>query len=244
MTRLMKVQKRRQQEDLVASRLMTNAMNHLQRFAENLWIADGPAVRFFGVPYPTRMVVVKLGDGSLWINSPVEATREQAHQLEQIGPVAHLVSPTRLHDWRLEQWAAFFPHAQIWKARTLGDRPPQAWSADIDQLVFQGSRALSEAEFFHRHSRTLLMGDFLQNFQPERGRAVRNALLYFGGILGGGAPCDLRLSFAGKRHMELGRQSLRDLLAWDFDKLVPAHGDCVVADAKPFVKRAFRWLER
>jgi hypothetical protein len=29
---------------------------------------------------------------------------------------------------------------------------------------------------------------------------------------------------------------------WDFDKLIIAHGPCVDHDAKPFVKRAFRWL--
>jgi hypothetical protein len=227
---------------LAGARLTHILVDTLQRFAENLWIADGPTVRFFGMKYPTRMVVVRLGDGSVWINSPVPATREEAEQLERIGPVAHLVSPTRLHDWRLEQWAAFFPQARVWKARSLGDTPPQAWKADLDQLLFRGSRVLSESEFFHRRSGTLVMGDFIQNFQPCRGRVLRNAFLAFGGILQGGAPRDLRLSFAGKRHMELGRQSLRELLAWDFDKLVPAHGDCVESDAKAFVERSFRWL--
>ncbi|MDQ2817067.1 MAG: DUF4336 domain-containing protein [Candidatus Eremiobacteraeota bacterium] len=217
-------------------------VDSLQRFAENLWIAEGPTVRFFGMPYPTRMIVVRLVDGSLWVNSPVAATREEAGQLEHIGPIAHLVSPTRLHDWRLKQWAEFFPQAQVWKARVLGDAPPQAWKADIDQLIFRGSRVLSEAEFFHRHSRTLIVGDFIQNFQPYQGRVLRNAFLRFGGILQGGAPRDLRLSFAGKRHTELGRESLRKLLAWDFDKLVPAHGDCVDGEAQSFVKRSFRWL--
>jgi hypothetical protein len=218
-------------------------VDSLQRFGKDLWIAEGPTVRFFGMPYPTRMVVVRLGNGSLWIDSPVAATGEQAKQLEQIGPVAHLVSPTRLHDWRLEQWAAFFPQARVWKARMLDDTPPEVWSADIDQLLFRGSRVLSEVEFFHKRSRTLIMGDFIQNFQPQPGRILRNAFLHFGGILQGGAPRDLRLSFLGKRHIELGRESLSRLLAWDFDKLVPAHGDCVDRDAKSFVKRSFRWLQ-
>lgn len=217
-------------------------MNALHRFSENVWIADGPTVSFFGFPYPTRMVVVKLGDGSLWINSPVEATREQAMQLAQLGPVAHLVSPTRLHDWRLEQWAQHFPHAHVWKADALNDTPPPAWQSDLDQLIFRGSRVLSEAEFFHRPSRTLIMGDFIQNFQPEPGHALRNAFLRFGGIMQGGMPCDLRTSFAGKRHMALARESFRRILAWDFDKLILAHGACIEADAKPFVQRSLHWL--
>ena len=36
----------------------------------------GPSVRFVSASLPTRMIVVKLGDGSLWINSPVAVSRE------------------------------------------------------------------------------------------------------------------------------------------------------------------------
>jgi hypothetical protein len=78
-------------QDSAGSRLTHRRVDSLQRFAENLWIAEGPSVRFFGMLYPTRMVVVRLGDGSLWINSPVAATREEAGQLEHIGPISHLV---------------------------------------------------------------------------------------------------------------------------------------------------------
>ena len=214
----------------------------LHRFADDLWISEGPTVRFFGVPYPTRMIVVKLGDGSLWINSPVMATREQAAELASIGRIAHLVSPTRLHDWRLESWSEFYPNAQVWKARALGNLSPPAWKADIDQMRFRGSFALSEVEFFHRRSRTLIVGDFIQNFQPRRGRPMRNVLLRLGGIQGG-APCDLRFSFLGKQRRRLGQDSLRKMLSWDFDKLVVAHGDCVQSHAKTFVERSFRWLD-
>jgi hypothetical protein len=112
---------------------------------KNYWIADGPAVRFLGISFPTRMIVVKLNDRSLWVNSPVAATRDQAGQLDAIGPVAHLVSPTPLHDWRLKEWATFFPRAEVWKACTLGDAPPAAWEADIERLLFRASVALSEA---------------------------------------------------------------------------------------------------
>jgi hypothetical protein len=35
-------------------------------------------------------------------------------------------------------------------------------------------------------------------------------------------------------------QRFEKLLAWDFDKLIIAHGGCIERDAKPFVERAFR----
>jgi hypothetical protein len=39
-------------------------MPNFQNFAENVSIIDGPLVRAIGVPLPTRMIVVKLADGS------------------------------------------------------------------------------------------------------------------------------------------------------------------------------------
>ncbi len=217
-------------------------MDALREFAKDIWIADGPAVRFWGIPFPTRMIVVRLGDGSLWVNSPVSATRDQVKSLEYIGSVAHLVSPTPLHDWRLKQWAEFFPHARVWEASALDDAPPAAWSADIDQLLFRGSIVLSEAEFLHKPSRTLIMGDFIQNYGFERERPLLNALKRLGGVLDGGAPSDLRFSFIGKRRRRLGAESLRKLLSWDFDKIIVAHGDLTTDSARSLVERSFQWL--
>ena len=217
-------------------------MDVLQSFARDIWIADGPAVRFWGISFPIRMIVVKLSDGSLWVNSPVAATSDQVAQLDNIGSVAHLVSPTPLHDWRLKQWATFFPRAQVWKACALDDAPPAAWKAEIDQLLFRGSIVLSEVEFFHKPSRTLIMGDFIQNYGFERRRPLLNALKRLGGVLGGGSPRDLRISFVGKRRRRLGEESLRKLLSWDFDKIVIAHGDLTIDNARELVERSFRWL--
>ena len=76
----------------------------------------GPSVRFVFASLPTRMIVVKLGDGSLWINSPVAVSRETLDQIDVIGPGRYLVAPTALHIWRLEQWTRYS------LKRSCGDR--------------------------------------------------------------------------------------------------------------------------
>lgn len=43
-------------------------LNEIER---DIWVADGASVPFFGFPYPTRMTVVRLADGSLWVCSPI-----------------------------------------------------------------------------------------------------------------------------------------------------------------------------
>lgn len=225
-------------------------MQPLQEFGPHIWIADGPVVKTAGFSFPTRMIVVKLSDGSVWINSPVQATREQMESVAALGPVKYLVAPSSLHVWRFEGWSGVYPQAELWipprtripnpSMHVLGDDPPAAWSADLDQMVFRGSAILDEVYFHHRGSRTLIFNDFIQRYDPRN--PFLRALATLAGVRSGGTPPDIRLSFTfGKAQ---GRESLRKLLSWDFDKVILAHGPCVTIDAKLFVQRAFRWLAR
>jgi hypothetical protein len=230
-------------------------MHGLREFGPDIWTADGPPVHAFGpVTLPTRMIVVKLSDGSLWINSPVSASRAELESLAQVGEVRFLVAPTRLHVWRLAHWEALFPGAEVWMppgvsnrrqnrpfTNVLGDEPTSAWARDIDQLVFRGNLFLEEVEFLHIKSRTLIFADFVQNYHAQAHRHVLNGFLKLGGVLDGGVPRDIRLSFVSR---DRGRESLRRLLSWDFDRLILAHGVCIERGAKAFVERAFRWLIR
>lgn len=196
----------------------------LATYGPGLWIADGPRVSFFG-PFtlPTRMMVVKLADGALWINSPIETSADEMDRVAELGPVRHLVAPTKLHVWRLAAWKTHFPDARTWEPpEILSDEAPPAWANDLDQAVFRGSAILEEIEFFHRASRTLIFTDFIQNYRFMRG-----------------VPPDIRLSFIRRAQ---GKASLQRILAWDFENLVIAHGEGVTGNAKAFVRSAFAWL--
>ena len=231
-----------------------NCMTSLEPFAENIWIANGPTVRAVGIPFPTRMIAVRLGGGSWWVNSPVSVPRELLDDMTAEGPVRFLVAPTKLHVWRLKSWHALFPDAELWAppqlprqferlpfAGILGDVPTASWADEFDQLVFRGNLFVEEVYFLHRESRTVIFGDFIQNHPPAKGRPMLNALFKLAGVASpeGGVPFDIRLSFTNRT---LARRSLEKLLAWDFDKLILAHGVCVEEDAKAFVRRAFHWL--
>jgi hypothetical protein len=171
-------------------------------------------------------------------------------QLAAIGPVKYLVAPTPLHVWRLQSWAKLFPSAQLWGpprgchrsalfTHVLGDAPPAEWAQDLDQLVFRGNLFLDEVYFFHFKSRTLIFGDFIQNYPPNRKRRLATFLQRLAGVSGVGVPVDVRLSFVNRA---LARASLEKMLSWDFDRLIVAHGEVVQSDAKTQVRRAFAWL--
>lgn len=157
-----------------------------------------------------------------------------------------------MHLWRLDEWRSLLPQAEFWGppslansphrrafAGILGDKPPHEWQDDLDQVVFSGNAVLREVEFLHKPSRTLIFGDFVQNYPPEESRPLATALRRLAGVSGPGVPIDIRLTFFNKK---LGRLALAKMLSWDFDRLVLAHGASLDHDAKPLVCRAFAWL--
>ena len=233
-------------------------MTDLHAFADNVWIVDGPNVRDMGVMFTTRMTVVKLSDGSLWVNSPVALPFDTLKRITDLGPVTYLLAATPRHVWRLAAWHTLFPDAQLWAPRPtlftlkkghlpltgiLGDDLPQAWKEDFDQLAFEGNPLIEEVLFLHKRSRTVILDDLIQIHPIVKGKPFRNALFKLEGVVSphGGVGLDIKLSFTNRT---LARQSLERLISWDFDKLIIAHGVCVEKDAKPFVERAFRWLVR
>ena len=73
-------------------------------FGPSLFVADGPTVSFYGFPYPTRMVVARLSDGSAWVWSPVALTDDIIEFMDTFASVGRIVSPNKIHHLFLAQW--------------------------------------------------------------------------------------------------------------------------------------------
>lgn len=233
-------------------------MPDLTAFGTNIWIVDGPKVRDMGLIFTTRMTVVKLSDGSVWVESPVTLPSEIHDQIRGIGSVQYVVSSTQRHVWRLNAWHELYPNAQLWAptgarlaagkspvpaSDVFTDTPAPGWAEDLEQLAFRGSSLLKEVIFLHKESRTVILGDLVQANPMLKGRPFRNAVFKLMGAAypKGGVGYDLRLSF---RDRTLARESLERLMSWDFDRLILAHGACLETGAKSFLREAFLWLAR
>jgi len=226
----------------------------LDAFGPSLYVADGPVVSFFGFPYPTRMAVAQLSDGSAWVWSPVVLTEELARAVEDIGPVCHIVSPNKLHHLFLKDWAKRWPDARLYAppglARKrpelrfhaeLGDEPDAAWATDIDQAIFHGSIAMEEVVFFHRASRTVIIGDLVQRFPEAKVSGWRGMLMRLDGLVGehGSTPREWRASFLRRG---LARAARSRVLGWKAERLLIAHGDCSRNDATVILTGALGWI--
>jgi hypothetical protein len=227
----------------------------LRAFGSELWLADGPPVRFLGlVPYPTRMAVARLASGELWVWSPIALDAALAAEVDALGPVRQLVAPSKLHHLALGDWARRYPEARLHAAPglaakrpdlafagELGDAPDPAWAGQIEQVVFRGSRILDEVVFFHRVSRSVLVTDLVQRLEPAQVSPWLRGPLRVWGVVGerGSTPLEWRWLWWDRR---AGRAALAQALAWNPDRLVVAHGACVAENGRDALATGLRWL--
>jgi len=226
----------------------------LKEFGASLFYSDGPTVPFFGFPYPTRMAVAKLSDGSVWVWSPVELTEELANEVQAIGPVRHIVSPNKIHHLFLKEWADRWPDALVYAppglARRkpdlrfdaeLGGEPDPAWAADIDQVIFRGSLTMEEVVFFHRQSRTVIICDLIQRHPASTMSGWKGMLMRLDGLVGerGSTPREWRASFLKRGPARTARKKV---LGWNAERLLIAHGECVKTEAADVITAALSWI--
>lgn len=221
---------------------------------EGVWLADGPSVSFYGFPYPTRMVAVRLTDGSLWVWSPIALDDELRAELEDLGPPRWVVEPNKLHHLALSEWIDAWPDLQLYAppgladkrtdltfAAEITDEAPPAWAGEIDQVCIEGSFAMTEVLFFHRASSTCLVGDLVQKHAPDAMKAWQRWVMKADGLTGpdGSTPREWRWTFV---HRDRARQAVQRALAWEPRRLVIAHGASAFSDGASVLRRSLAWL--
>lgn len=222
----------------------------LERVAEGLHVARHP-LRVLGVEFGTRMTVITLPDGGLWLHSPIPIDDALRSALDALGPVRHIVAPNLFHHLFLSPCQALYPDASLHVApgfdrkrpdlkpdAVLGGALPEAWGDAIDAVLLEGMPALNETVFFHRPSRTLIVTDLVFNFGRPTGWA--GLFCRLNGIYGKVTPSRVYRS-AIKDKAAFGR-SVGRLLEWDFERVVLAHGGPIEEAGKATLEPGLRPL--
>lgn len=209
----------------------------LVRHDKDLWSAEYRFGWQAGlVPIPVRMTVLRLGDGQLILHSPVPISSALREELDALGPVGFIVVP-RAHGRFAAQVSQSYPSAQLlaapsapWRRKSLSfhallaDQPPAEWTGHVESLLVLGFR-LHEVVLFHRSSHTLVLTDLCFNIHRSSSRVAR---LFFraNGMWQRFGPSRLIRQFAVSDRAAF-RCSLEHVLRWDFERIVPGHGDVV-----------------
>jgi len=223
----------------------------LRELARDIWVVERPQ-RFYGIEVGTRMTVMRLADGNLLLHSPVALDAALRRELDAIGRVRYAVAPNRVHHLYAGEVAAAYPQSRLWVAPglarkrpdlvfvdVLGDDAPPEWRGVVDQVFFRGRPYENEVVFLHRASRTLILCDLAFNFGP-RSAAPTRVLMRLIRSYGRFGPSTLDPWLI--RDRRAARESLERILAWDFDRVVVAHGDVLESGGRDALRRGYAWL--
>lgn len=231
-------------------------LNTPKSVADGLWLIDGPAIKFLGLPFSTRATVIQLEDGGLWVHSPTFLTDGLRADLDALGPVRHLIAPNWLHYAHLGDWQAAYPRAESWAApgvveraakkglaltpdHILGSDGAEApWRDQLDQMIVRGSTLHREAVFFHRATRTLILTDLIEAFETRKLPVWMRPIVWLAGIddSDGKMPPDLRWSFRDKDALA---EDLERMIAWGPRRVILAHGRWYEHSGVEELERAF-----
>ncbi len=236
-------------------------INTLKPVAEDVWIVDGPTIRFgprwLRMPFPTRMTIVRTGDGSLFIHSPTPLAPDLRTAVSALGAPRWIVGPNRIHYWWIPDWHAAYGDADVYLAprireqakgridfatKELGGANGYPWDDEIATLPVSGSY-MTEFEFFHRRSRTLILTDLIENFESKKISVWwMRWLTRLGGVQDpdGRMPRDMRVTF--RSHEAELRRAVETMIAWRPTRIILAHGRWYEDNAEAELRRAFRGI--
>lgn len=238
--------------------VLSESLMMLRAIAPDLWVAEQP-LKYFGLEVGTRMTVIRLNQDRLVIITPIQLYDEMIEQLNQLGNVSDIVAPNLYHYLFLSQCKQRYPDATLWATFGLQDKRPDlvidkilsdhtiqsfneleaAQVTGFNTFDVKGYMPLNEWVFFHAKSRTLIITDLAFHFDHQSSLSAQLIAKVLGGYQ------QLRPSLLEKiatRDKEQVRQSLQPILAWDFERVIMAHGSVIEQDGKRQFQLGYEWF--
>lgn len=201
-----------------------------------------------GLALGARMTIVEVGEGALWVHSPIALSPALKAEVDALGSVQTIIAPNRFHHVYAGDWAKAYPEARFIGAAGLATKRKdlsftQVLGADLSFEGFRhqhiGGCMLDETVFLHEASGTLISCDLFENF-TTCDHGLTRLYLQMGGVYGRpGLHPIIRLVY---RDRKAARVDVAKVLEWDFDRVVISHGACVSESARSKSEAGLAWL--
>lgn len=212
--------------------------------AENLWIKLYP-LNLMGGHQGRVVTIIRLDCGELIIHSTGPFTRSDVLEIGTLGRPGWMTDTMLRHDTFAKHGRTAFPNipylapegfsrlAQVDCAPLLP--APAAWAKEIRVLPIEGMPKVREHVFLHIPTRTLIVADLVFNFAPTTGWTsfMRGTLM---GVKS--HPDSARLYPVQIADRAAYDRSVRELLTWDFDRIIVGHNEVVETDGKEGLRQA------
>lgn len=221
-------------------------MDTLHQIAPGVHTAD-TTQSFYGLEVGTRMTVLEL-DAGLLIHSPIALDAKTQALIEGLGKPRWVLAPNLFHHLYVGPWLE--AGLEGWAAPGLAQKRPDLSFHGVitpesapfgDELKVFNLTCFpfsNEVIVYHRPSRTLIVTDLVFNFSPHMPWTTRAVMRCMCGYPG----CQTTLVERIGMRRAAARHDLSQLLSWDFDRVIMAHGDVIETGGRAALLNAFRWL--
>ncbi|NKB33254.1 MAG: DUF4336 domain-containing protein [Pseudomonadales bacterium] len=220
---------------------------------DKIYIVEYP-IRFAGMDLFSRMTIVKLSDGKLWVHSPSKLGTKLKTELAKLGDVAYIIAPGNYHHLNVAEFQSAYPSAETYLCPSLeskradlefdwilGNRPDSRWENEFEQVVIHGTRIINEVAFYHLPTKTLILVDLIENIGDNYTHEAGLLLQFWWKAVfkmwnNPKAAPEYQLGWGDK---SVVKKSLEKILSWDFEKIILAHGNLIENDAHAVAKKAW-----
>ncbi len=220
---------------------------------DRIWLKEYP-IRYAGTRFNSRMTIIRLSTGNLFIHSPSEIEDHTKGAIDKLGSVEFIVAPGSYHYLHVSSAQRAFPEAETFICPgierkvpeiefdwLLGDRPDERWKEDFEQVLVRGNRVIWEVAFYHKPTRTLILVDLIENFTDRTEDVSWTLKLWWKGVFRmWDNPKPAPEYQMGWKDKKAASKSLKRILSWDFERIIISHGDLIEQNAKQTALRAWR----
>lgn len=228
----------------------------LAKITDGIWGYEQDLRLPMGLRLPSRSTLVRMPDGGLVMHSPLGFDDETAKAIDDLGEVKTIIAPSCIHYVFLAAATRRWPKARVLGAAGLEKKravkgvafEPLPHEGVVDGLGddlvvrrIDGVPYITEHVFLHRPTGSLVVTDLVFNLHRCSSWGMRVYLRCMGAWEKTAQSAIWRLLTEDASAAAAGA---RAVLAWDFERVIVAHGDVVTENAHATLDGALAKMAR
>ncbi|KAI9061133.1 hypothetical protein FKP32DRAFT_983657 [Trametes sanguinea] len=231
----------------------------IREVAPNVWTFSRPFILYKVLPIGGRSTAIRLESGAVWILASTPLTDETKQKLAELGDVEYIVAGNSFHNLYLKPYKEAYPSAKLIGPEDLTKKkdfaglsldiafsesnpaPKLGFEGEIESCYFSGY-ANKDIAYYHKASKTVIAADLLFNMpateQFSKTSQWPKKTILFAGMkpMGWQMPWFIWAKQVNKAAMAA---EAKKVYSWDFDRMIPCHGNVVETGAQAAWKSAW-----
>ncbi|KAG2035942.1 hypothetical protein BDR03DRAFT_899034 [Suillus americanus] len=217
----------------------------IREVAKDVWIFSRPFARLGIFPMGGRSTAIKLQQGGVWVLASTPLTQDTRNKIDELGEVKYIIGADAVHHLFLGEFKRAYPNAKLIGVEgaigNISDKSLQfdgLWGRDppgtnygfedeIKHCYFSGFRN-KDVAFLHTPSKSLIEADLLLNLPANEQYSKSSSSAY------GNIKPDSWIHRAIIKSTTIDAKAMRrdatTVANWDFDQIIPCHGDVIETD--------------